>query len=476
MRSWVVAFILLFCNALPSFSQTNGTTVISGLQSPVTFEQCYDGRLFITLKGTNSQTPQNAKVVVYDSSGSFINTFIDLSNITTSVAEMGVLGIALDPDFASNNFVYVFHTYKNGSTKSIHVNRYTDSNSTATQPLLILEIPLPASLNGNHLGGNIHFKSSEPGKLYISIGELNVPSNAQLLSNPFGKILRINKDGSIPADNPYFDDENPSTNNDDRIWTYGHRNPFDFTFSSSNDSLYITENGEYSFDELNYGIKGNNYGWNSCEGNVIFNTTNPCIDPGFTNPIYTWASPVPALTGICYFDSDSIPGIKNHLMVGSYSNGKVYALELGNAPFYDTIISSSIFTTLSGITSIKQGIDGCLYILQGGFTNNGALKKFCGNQINSTEQLSKTGSLGLYPNPIQQGNTVLNFKLNNSSLVSLKVYSTHGQLLKENNLGYLNHGPQTINADFTGLPQGVYFILISGNSEISNTLKLVIAQ
>jgi len=176
--------------------------------------------------------------------------------------------------------------------------------------------------------------------LYVTIGEIAVPANSQLLTNPFGKILRINKDGSVPGDNPYYDDGNPAIGNDDRIWEYGHRNAFDFTFSNINDSLYITENGQNNFDELNLGVKEKNYGWQTCEGNFLFgSTTNPCNVAGLTNPIWTWGAPVPSVTGVLHVNSPLFPELANHLLVADNNNGKIYDLTL-NAPAYSTVASS----------------------------------------------------------------------------------------------------------------------------------------
>src|SRR5690606_11212946 len=157
----------------------------------------------------------------------------------------GVLGVALDPDFANNNFVYVYYNHDNPD--KVRVMRFTMSGGAGINPLIILDLDDAFAAN-NHVGGNIHFRPSEPDKIYIALGERAVTANAQLLSNPWGKILRINSDGSIPTDNPFYDDGDPTNGNDDRIWSFGHRNPFDFTFAS-NDSLYSSENGQNEQDE-----------------------------------------------------------------------------------------------------------------------------------------------------------------------------------------------------------------------------------
>jgi glucose/arabinose dehydrogenase len=144
------------------------------------------------------------------------------------------LGVELDPDFANNNYVYVFYNHTNFGADRIRVFRFTETNGIGSNPTLIFEVSDNFSA-GNHTGGNIHFRPSDPNHLYISIGDRAVTANAQDLTKWAGKMLRVHKSGSIPTDNPFYDDGNPATGNDDRIWSYGLRNTFDFTFSTIND-------------------------------------------------------------------------------------------------------------------------------------------------------------------------------------------------------------------------------------------------
>ena len=114
----------------------------------------------------------------------------------------------------------------------------------------------------NHNGGAIHF--GPDGKLYAAVGENANGSNAQTLSNLLGKMLRLNADGSIPSDNPFF---NVATGNNRMIWALGLRNPFTFDFQPGTGRMFINDVGEVSWEEINDGIPGSNYGWPSAEGN-----------------------------------------------------------------------------------------------------------------------------------------------------------------------------------------------------------------
>ncbi len=360
----IFSFILLAFNSwaqLP-FIQT---TVFSGLNQPVAFAIApNDGRFFVTIKA--------GQIVVYSSTGTSLGTFYNLADSTYDNFERGLLGICFDPDYNTNHYVYAYynHRWPNTSTgnQALRVIRFTDNTNVGSSPTVILNIPVLNSIPGNHVGGNIRFRPSD-GMLYVSIGDIGTSSNAQQLTNPFGKILRINKNGSIPANNPFYDNGNVSVGNDDRIWEYGHRNPFDFTFGS-NDSMYISENGANTFDEFNLGRRAGNYGWPTCEGT--------CGSAGMINPLTTWGSPLPAVTGIIFYSGCMFPEYKNHVIVADNDYGRIYDCVMGNAPAYNTVTSNSLITDLTtsgGLTTLAQGADGAIYAMQGGYTSNGGIFK-----------------------------------------------------------------------------------------------------
>ncbi|GDX51987.1 hypothetical protein LBMAG27_10340 [Bacteroidota bacterium] len=374
MKKTITVFITILC-ALNSWAQLpfTQTTVFSGLNQPVAFAIApNDGRFFVTIKA--------GQIVVYSSTGTSIGTFYNLADSNYNNFERGLLGICFDPDYTTNHYVYAYyvHRWPNTATgnQALRVMRFTDNNNVGISPTVILHIPVSNSIPGNHVGGNVHFRPSD-GKLYVSIGELATPANAQLKTNAFGKILRINKDGTIPTDNPYYDDGNPTALNDDRIWEYGHRNPFDFCFGA-NDSLYISENGENTQDEMNLGRKGGNYGWQTCEGNLQYGNNNPCNVPGLINPLTVWTAPLNAVTGIIFYKGCMFPEYKNHIIIGNNDVGEIWNVVLGNAPAYNSVTSKTIITDLTssgGLTTILEGADGSIYAMNGGYTSNGGIFK-----------------------------------------------------------------------------------------------------
>src|SRR5262249_30121185 len=139
------------------------------------------------------------------------------------------------------------------------VSRFTTSSGNPNlaevgSELQLLNLPTLGATN--HNGGGLHFGTD--GKLYISVGENAVSSNSQSLNTPLGKLLRINPDGSIPSNNPFFAQ---TTGTNRAIWALGLRNPFTFAWDLSFDRLHINDVGENTWEEVNQGSRGSNYGW-----------------------------------------------------------------------------------------------------------------------------------------------------------------------------------------------------------------------
>jgi glucose/arabinose dehydrogenase/PKD repeat protein len=191
--------------------------------------------------------------------------------------EQGLLDILVDPNFAQNGHYYISYTRATSSGNHHRVSRFTASGNTTVpgSEVALWEDPDGAAVG--HLGGSLAFGND--GKLYISTGDNWTPADAQRLDIPRGKILRINKDGTIPTDNPFYDGAGP---NRDEIWAYGLRNPFRMSIDPVTGKMYIGDVGsDPSAEELNVGVRGANYGWPVCEG--------PCGVSGMTNPTYSYS-------------------------------------------------------------------------------------------------------------------------------------------------------------------------------------------
>jgi glucose/arabinose dehydrogenase len=266
--SLYLLFVCLFAGAVVAQAASlpagfTETRVAGGLDDPTAMAFAPDGRIFVTQQGGQLRMIKNDTLLA--------TPFLTVT--VSSAGERGLLGVALDPSFSSNGFVYVYYT---ATTPTIHnrVSRFTASGDTAVpgSEVILLELNNLSSAT-NHNGGAIHF--GPDGKLYIAVGENANGSNSQTLGNLLGKILRINKDGSIPSDNPFFG----TASGDNRaIWALGLRNPYTFTFQPGTGRMFINDVGQNTWEEINEGIAGSNYGWPSTEG--------PTSNSSFRGPVY----------------------------------------------------------------------------------------------------------------------------------------------------------------------------------------------
>ncbi len=262
------ATVILAASPAPAATLPPGfgeSPVAEGLRSPTAMTFAPDGRLFVCEQAGTLRVIKNDALLS--------TPFVSLT--VNALGERGLLGVAFDPAFASNQYVYVYYT---ATTPNVHnrVSRFTASGDVAMpgseMALLDLE-PLGAT---NHNGGAIHF--GPDGKLYVAVGENAVSSNAQTLGNRLGKMLRINADGTIPADNPFF---GTATGPNRAIWALGLRNPFTFAFQPLSATMFINDVGESSWEEINPGVAGANYGWPVTEGETS--------DPRFQSPLHAYS-------------------------------------------------------------------------------------------------------------------------------------------------------------------------------------------
>src|ERR671921_633170 len=229
----------------------NGFTqsqVASGLAGPMDMEFAPDGRLFVA--------EEAGKVRIVKPNGT-LATFLDISSKVDIAGERGLMGVTFDPNFATNHYVYLYYTRKATATASVHnrVVRVTASGDRAVAGSEKLIFRLNNQDDPHHMGGALDFGAD--GKLYISTGD-NVGGNTQTLQNLLGKMLRINKDGTIPTGNPFYAS---ATGNNRAIWALGLRNPFKFAVQPGTGTIFINDVGHNDFEEINQGAAGANYGW-----------------------------------------------------------------------------------------------------------------------------------------------------------------------------------------------------------------------
>lgn len=254
---------------LPGFSES---AVASGLTDATTMALAPDGRLFVA--------EQAGTLEVWQGDSRLREDFFGNTPLTVDpTVERGFLGIAFDPNYATNRFVYVYYTTTAADSHN-RVSRFTANAAgdlaLAGSELVLLELDPHAA--ANHNGGAIHF--GPDGKLYIAAGDNANGANSQSLATLHGKILRINADGSIPGDNPFLAQ---TSGKNQAIWALGLRNPFTFAFEAGTGRMFINDVGASAWEEIDVGAAGANYGWPQTEGDF-----NPASFPNYTRPLYAY--------------------------------------------------------------------------------------------------------------------------------------------------------------------------------------------
>ncbi|MBI2208412.1 PQQ-dependent sugar dehydrogenase [Candidatus Woesearchaeota archaeon] len=195
----------------------------------------------------------------------------------SEISESGLMGIAVDPEFEENKLVYLYYTYEDNGTWN-RISRYKlESNRLVDEKILLDKIPAARF----HDGGRLKF--GPDGKLYATTGDATVPSSSQDTNSLSGKILRLDKDGAVPADNPFGN----------YVYSYGHRNPQGLAWNADK-QMYASEHGQTQNDEINIIKKGENYGW-----------PTECDEPSdYTYPIRCYTEFTLAPAGIAFYKND----------------------------------------------------------------------------------------------------------------------------------------------------------------------------
>ncbi len=333
----VLASVLVLVLLLPSFHepatgavQVTREVVASGLNWPVAFAFAPDGRILFNERFTGRiREIVNGNV----SSGA-------LGNVTVLTSgEQGLLGLALDPDFSGTPWAYVYHTYFNaslGRAANRVVRMYVGPSILPSQVLLD---PIPAG--AIHNGGIVRFASD--GTLFITTGDAANSANSQDNNSLAGKVLRINRDGTILANNPI-----PGS----PVYSLGHRNMFGLAFHPATDTPYVSENGPSSDDEINVIEPGRNYGWP-----IVLGVAN---DPRFVDPILVFPNVI-APTGVAFY-TGYLDAWRHSLFLGDWNRGVLQRISLGG-PDDRQVLGTETIDTIggNGILDVEMGPDGYVY-------------------------------------------------------------------------------------------------------------------
>jgi glucose/arabinose dehydrogenase len=335
------------------------TTVAEGLNSPWAFEFLPDGRVLVT------ERPGNLRII--DKQGKLSAPVAGLPPVLAA-GQGGLLDVALDPQFATNQTIYWTYAEPrdggNGTALAKGVLTENGGKASVANVQVIFK-QQPTFQSNYHFGSRIVF-TPDGSKLFLALGERATPEarvQSQDLNSHFGKVLRLNLDGSVPADNPFVgrSDAKPE------IWSYGHRNIQAATLDADG-KLWTIEHGPQGGDELNQPQPGLNYGWPVITYGVEYSSDK--IGDGITaregleQPVYYW-DPVIAPSGMVVYSGEMFPEWRGNIFVGGLGSQKLVRLQLENGKV--TGEEWLLQDRQSRIRDVKQGSDGALYVI----TENG---------------------------------------------------------------------------------------------------------
>lgn len=344
-------FVIYCLHAQPTI---NLQPLITGLTRPVMVTHAKDSRLFVVQR--------NGVVLVYDTAGTKIDTFMNIrSMITTSSGageERGLLSLAFSPNYASNGYFFIYYNDLNGQ---ITISRWSVSanpnRADMTSENVVIKIFHPFS---NHNGGCLRF--DQFGYLVAGTGDggsAGDPGNrAQNIDSLLGKMLRFDVTTlpyTIPPGNQFV-----GVAGRDEIWSYGMRNPWRYSFDRKNNDLYIADVGQNIWEEINYqpadSVAGRNYGWKCWEGDVVYSTA--C--PGTTFPVQTYQHTAGrcSVTGGVVYRGDKYADMNGYYFYADYCTSEFWALTKNSGTWANNLALS--FGS-DGIVSIDEDYFGEMY-------------------------------------------------------------------------------------------------------------------
>ncbi|MGE8633962.1 MAG: PQQ-dependent sugar dehydrogenase [Achromobacter piechaudii] len=328
------------------------TAVVGGLDHPWAMAFLPDG-------GGVLITERPGKLRLLRTPGGLSKPLAGVPKVAAS-GQGGLLDVALSPDFAKDRYVYLSYAESDGDKSGTVVGRgRLSADATALEDFKVLFRQMPKLSSGLHFGSRLVFDRN--GYLFISLGENNQRPTAQDLDKLQGKIVRLNRDGSVPTDNPFVGKPGARP----EIWSYGHRNPQGMALNPWSGELWENEHGPRGGDEINRIQPGKNYGWPlatygiNYSGQPIPEAKGETV-PGTEPPLFWWAKS-PAISGMAFYDADRFPAWKHSVFIGALANQNLIRLTLdGNRVVGQEWLLGD---RKSRIRDVRQGPDGYVYVL-----------------------------------------------------------------------------------------------------------------
>lgn len=309
---------------------------VTGLEIPWSIAFTSESRMLVTERKGKLRVVENGRLAE--------KPLAELEEVDAK-GEAGLMGLVLDPGYSENKFLYLSYAYSDGDDMKVRVVRYKDNGNGLSDDKVIFD-NIPAETY--HAGCRIKF--GPDGKLYITTGDAGKMELVQDKDNLYGKILRINPDGTVPNDNPF--PGNP-------VWSYGHRNPQGIDWYPGTGIMYATEHGPSGFDgpgggdEVNVIVKGGNYGWPEVSHEESM--------PGMISPVLVY-TPAVAPAGGMFYNSDAIPGFRNNFFFACLRGNAV--IRVITDEFDPSKVKSAVKledVKFGRIREIVQGPDGAIY-------------------------------------------------------------------------------------------------------------------
>ena len=351
------------------------TNVASGLANPWGMAFLPDGQLLVTERSGNMR-------LVSLASGTVSAATSGLPAVN-SAGQGGLLDVALDPTFASNQRIYFTFSENDATNPSLSgtavARAELNLGSLSLSKLKIIFRQTPKVASSGHFGSRLVFDKN--GYLWVTLGDRQSNDQrgyAQNLSRGNGKVVRITTDGAPAPSNPFA----TTTNAQPTIWSYGHRNPQGAAMHPSTGELWVNEHGPQGGDELNLALPGKNYGWPVISYGQEYGTTTQVGEgtakPGMEQPVSVWltrdgsayssgAKSSIAPSGMAFYQGDKLPEFQGNLFLGALAGQALWRVVLGGADGRQEIFRERLLAELGErIRDVRVGPDGWLYLLTDG--------------------------------------------------------------------------------------------------------------
>ena len=396
-------------------------------------------------------TERNGRISRVDPATGIVAPLLTLPDVT-QISESGLLGMALHPNFSQNPFVYVSYTYTKNGVLTEKLVRFTYNGTSLISPQTLLD-----NINATNIHNGSRLLILPDLTMLMTTGDAANASLAQNLNSLNGKVLRLNLDGTVPANNPI-----PNS----YIYSYGHRNPQGL-LRAPNGIIYSSEHGPNNDDEFNIIEINRNYGWPNVEG--LCNTTAEqtfCTSHNVREPLATW-TPTLAVAGIARYDHPSIPGWQNHILMTTLKASKLVSLEL-NAAGTAVVSQADLLNGVYGrLRAICVSPAGKVYVGTSNSGNNDkiiVLQNLAFTPTGIKNHLDKSKIFSVIPDPARK-KLYLKFAASQKP-EKVCLFDISGKKVMEKPLTSTTE----LTLDVKQLPEGLYII------QAGNALKKVILE